>query len=103
MNIHTKKIDNIFKTRLSNKISAYDDNISLYVNDKHYDVKEKFELDKKSIIYEKKPIISYVSKIKNREENLDYLKFFMKKSKDINQKSTQSDESGCHFCFSNII
>jgi len=103
MNIHTKKIDNIFRARLSNKINAYDNNISLYVNDKHYDVKEKFELDKKSIVYEKKPIISYVSKIKNREENLYYLKFFMEKSKYMNQKSTQSDKSECNFCFSNVI
>lgn len=102
MNIHTKKIDNIFKSRLTNQISAYNNNLSLYVDDKHYDVKEKFELDKKSIIYEKKPIISFVSKIKNREENIEYLKFFIKKSKDLNQKSNQ-EENNCNSCFSNII
>lgn len=103
MNINTKKLDSIFKTRSNNQINIYDNNKSLYVDDQNYYIKSEFELDKKSLIYEKKPIISFVSKIKNREQNVDYIKFFMKKSKDLNEKSNNSEESKCNSCFANII
>jgi hypothetical protein len=102
-NITTKNIDSIFKTRVSKNTNIYKIQKDIYTNDNSYHVKNIFELNDDTLIYNKKPLITYYNKA-DKQKNIDELikKQIILKEKN-NSKPITNNENPCNSCFSSIV
>lgn len=72
--MNTRNIDNIFKSRISKDTNLYKNINNIYTDNKIYNIYEEFELNNDSLIYNKKPLITYVNKLKNKNDIYNYIK-----------------------------
>lgn len=97
LSINKKNIDTIFKSRITNNITLYDSKKKIYNNDNLY-VKnlEDFELNDNNMIYNRKPMITYVNRInfKNKDDEYKFYKysFDLKKKQNENYRKKLKNE-----------